>query len=135
MTAGTSFQIRIRELVQNVRSDQRHRVIDVRRCQQMIDDLDQAIVEISVRVTEIHIAALKKRVEAPVHFSHLCEISARYQVDQGIVAAIVVVVEVEFAAAILSVDNKRAADTTDRSNAFRHLGPRQVVDGGNDALD
>ncbi len=70
----------------------------------MIDHLDQTIVEISVRVTEIHLGALEQGIEAPVDIRKLHEVCAGQKPDQGVVTVIVVAVEREFVAAIEPFD-------------------------------
>ena len=62
-----ALQIRIRILVEHLRLHELDRAVHLRRLQQLIDDLHQAVVEVLARITEILVRLLEQRVETLVH--------------------------------------------------------------------
>ena len=66
VSGGTGFKFLIREAVNHVRLNQAHR-FTIRRCgEQMVDNHDQPVVEITVRIAEILISLLKQWIKANI---------------------------------------------------------------------
>jgi len=74
LPARQSFEFGIGKLVKHVWSYQLNGFLHLRCIEQVIDNLDNAVVEIGVRVTEALVGLLHQRIEATIGIDHRIEV-------------------------------------------------------------
>ena len=84
-----SFQIRVGIEVERLGLGQINRSGYLRSDQQVIDDFNQAVIEVSLRVAKLLVGLLEERVEAFVDSDNLCGVEGGPHLDKGRVAFIV----------------------------------------------
>ena len=72
------------EFIQNMRLNDRNRICDFGRFEQVVDDLDETVIEIAIRVAKFDKGLLEKRIVAAIHLCHLLQIRRRHQPDDDV---------------------------------------------------
>jgi len=99
----------------------------------MIDHIDQTVVEIDVRLTQLGVGILEQGIETHIHIHQLLRVDVPRQLHIRRIACGVVGGDHELAT--LAGHCKRSADTIDQQLLSRQLLVRQIVDGHHVAAD